>query len=83
MLSEIRHTNKALQISKLNFSKLYQYGFSRETQLIRWMNGQMDKQINRQIQIDDRLNGLMGRLIDTSRDVEIDIQKDSLTSGID
>ena len=44
------------------------------------MNGQMDKQINRQI--DDRLNGLMGRLIDTTRDKEIDIQKDSLKSGI-
>lgn len=83
MLSEIRHTNKALQISKLNLSQLYQYGFSRETQLIRWMNGQMDKQINRQIQIDDRLNGLMDRLIDTSRDIEIDTQKDSLKSGID
>ena len=80
MPSEIRHTNKALQISNLNLSKLYQYGFSRETQLIRWMNGQMDKQINRQI--DDRLNGLMGRLIDTTRDKEIDIQKDSLKSGI-
>lgn len=38
-----------------------------------WTDGQMDKQINRVILIDDRLDRLTDRLIDISRDIEIDI----------